>query len=119
MGTCAGEGRPRLSPGDRKGGPPRRTRPAAGAPRAGSDLTPAGNPRAVLDLEVAEERRRLLPHDLADLAEDQADLLLGAGRGPGLDRVAEGAHVRRPDQAGGHALGGEAPHERRAVLLLG
>src|SRR6185312_8542063 len=61
---------------------------------------------------------RLRPHQLADLAEHQADLFLGARVGARLEGVPQGADVRRPDQPGGQALGREPAHERGLGLLL-
>src|SRR5690242_1444796 len=82
-------------------------------------LAPAGDPGAVLGHRVVPEQgRRLRPHQLADLAEYQADLFLGALVGARLDGVPQGTDVRRPDQPGGQALGREPAHERGLGLLL-
>src|SRR5580704_4658722 len=85
---------------------------------ARSYLAPAGHPGAAGHRVVAEQGRRLRPHQLADLPEHQADLLLGPLVGPRLDGVPQGADVRRPHQPGGQALGREPAHERGLGLLL-
>src|SRR6476620_5438343 len=83
-----------------------------------SHLAPARNPGPVLHREVPEQGRRLGPHDVADHAEHQPDLLLGPAVGTRLDGVPQGPDVGRPDQPGGHPLGREPAHERGPVLLF-
>src|ERR1700733_2340494 len=90
----------------------------AGMRQTLSYLAPLRYPGTVGHRVVPEQRRRLGPHQLSDLAEHQADLLLGAGVGPRLDRVPQGPDVRRPQQAGGHPVRREPAHERGLVLLL-
>src|SRR5260370_33102568 len=83
-----------------------------------SYLAPPRNPGAIVDRVVAEQGRGLGPHQLADLAEHQPDLLLGAGIGPRLDGVPQRPDVRRPQQPSGHPVWREPAHERGLVLLL-
>src|ERR1051325_10874446 len=52
-----------------------------------SHLAPARNPGAALHRVVAEQGRRLGPHEVADHAEHQPDLLLRPAVGARLDRV--------------------------------
>src|SRR5208282_5391001 len=92
--------------------------PSDRALSARSYFAPAGHPGAVGDRVIAEQGRRLRPHQLADLPEHQADLLLRPLVGPRLDGVPQGADVRRPHQPGGQALGREPAHERGLGLLL-
>src|SRR5699024_4394032 len=93
---------------------------ASGPAGAGhvSGLAGTGDPFSVDDLVVGEDRGSLLAHHLTDLVEDEADLLLGTLGGAHLDDVAQGAQVRRIDDAGGQTLGGETAHERGHVLLM-
>src|SRR5438132_1013810 len=104
-------------------GPPREAErvlklAACSPPGPSLHLAPARDPGAVGHRIVPEQGRRLGPHELADLAEYQADLLFGPLVGPRLDGVPERADVRRPHQPGGQALGREPAHERGLVLLL-